>query len=220
MSKNRRRARASDASATWWIVGLMAVMVVIALIALNGIPGTTRDRALVPGTSQGSPDAPVVLEEYADFQCPACGLFARTTLPQIEDKYVAAGKVRIEFHHFAFIGNESIRAGEAAECAADQNSFWQYYDTLFNKQGGENVGAFSDDKLLAFATELKLDTTTFQQCLSDRRYQDKVQRDTADGRSRGVNSTPTLFINGRKVAGVISITDFDSIVAPLLGSTP
>ena len=215
MSKNRR-TRTKDNSATWWIVGLIAVMVVLALITLNGLPAVTRDRALNAGTSQGAADAPVVLEEYGDFQCPACALFARQTLGQIEEKYVSTGQVRIDYHHFAFIGEESIRAAEAAECAGEQNAFWQYYDTLYNSQAGENVGAFRDERLIQFASGLNLDTTAFQQCMTDRRYLSKIEADTGEGRTRGVSSTPTFFINGQKVVGAISMAEFEARIATLL----
>lgn len=218
MKSKRRRNRASDASATWWVVGLMAVVVVIALIALTGAPQGARQRAQASGTSQGSIDAPVVLEEYADFQCPACGLFARQTLRQIEEKYIASGAVRVVFHHFAFIGAESIRAGEAVECAGEQGAFWPYYDTLFNNQAGENVGAFNDARLVDFAAQLDLDTAAFQTCMTDNRYRAKVLAETSDGQARGVRSTPTLFINDRMEVGAISLATFEAIAGSLLNA--
>ncbi len=216
MKSNRRRASTSRVSAMWWIVVLMAVVAAIALIALNGLPQAARQRAQVDGTAQGAPDAPIVLEEYADFQCPACGLFARTTLRQIEETYVADRRVRVVFHHFAFIGEESIRAGEAAECAGEQGAFWPYVDTLFANQAGENVGAFSDTRLLDFAAQLNLDTITFQSCLAGNRYRAKVLAGTNDGRARGVRSTPTLFINDRMQVGAISLAQFETLIGPML----
>jgi len=190
----------------------------LALITLNGITEAARPRTDTSGASQGALDAPIVLEEYADFQCPACGLFARETLRQIEEKYVSQGLVRVVFHHFAFIGEESIRAGEAAECAGEQDAFWPYYDTLFANQAGENFGAFGDAHLFEFAAQLKLDPAAFETCMVENRYRAKVLSETNDGRLRGVNSTPTLFINGQKETGVISLAAFESIVAPLLNA--
>lgn len=218
MKSNRRRAKASSASATWWIIGLIAVMSVIGLIALTGLPQAARDRAQVAGVSQGAADAPIVLEEYADFQCPACGHFARQTLRAIEEKYVANGTVRVDFHHFAFIGEESFRAAEAAECAGEQNAFWPYYDILFANQGAENAGVFSDARLLDFAGQLNLDTNAFQACMDENRHRSKVIADTNDGRARGVSSTPTLFINDQKVVGAISLAEFEAIINPILNT--
>ncbi len=203
-------------SATWWIVGLIAVMIVVALIALNGTSSIGSINAQAFGTTLGSQDAPIKLEEYADFQCPACGAFARGSLRQIIDKYVNTNQVQIVFHHFAFIGEESIRAAEAAECANEQNKFWDFYDVLFDNQAGENQGAFSDAKLTGFAQQLKLDTTKFQECFSSDRYRSKIQADTNNGQLRGVTSTPTLFVNDKKVVGAISIQQFDNLVSTLL----
>jgi protein-disulfide isomerase len=141
----------SGISPTWWIVGLIAVIVGIGLIAVVGLPAAGRNAAQSSTTKVlGDANAPITLEEYADFQCPACGSFARGTIKQIEDKYVANGTVKIVFRHFAFIGEESIRAAEASECANEQGKFWEMYDTLFANQGGENVGDFADDKRSIF----------------------------------------------------------------------
>ena len=148
MKSTRQPIKKKNTSATWWIVGIIAAMVGVALIVLVGLPGAAQQHALVAGTSLGNPNAPILVEEYGDFQCPACGVFARQTLPQIESKYVNTGKVRFVFHHFAFIGEESIKSSEAAECAGEQNKFWEYYDVLYGNQGGENVGAVLDENLL------------------------------------------------------------------------
>ena len=73
-------------------------------------------------------------------------------------------QVRFVFRHLAFIGPESRWAAEATECANEQDRFWDYYDKLFEEQGGENVGDFSQDRLKQFAADLDLDTETFNQC--------------------------------------------------------
>ena len=168
------------------------------------------------GKVQGDPNAPITLEEYADFQCPACGSFARGTLKQIEEKYVTNGTVKIVFRHFAFIGEESLRAAEATECANEQGKFWEYYDTLFANQAGENAGAFADDKLQGFARGLGLDMTAFDACFSSGKYRAAIQQETANGKLRGVNSTPTLFVNDKKVVGAISMAQFETTIGPLL----
>lgn len=218
MKSTRRPVKKSNTAATWWIVGIIAVMVALALIVLIGLPGATQQHALVTGTSLGDPKAPITVEEYADFQCPVCGQFARQALPQIESKYINSGKVRLVFHHFQFIGEESIKAGEAAECAGEQGKFWEYYDTLFANQGGENVGAYSNPNLINFASQLKLDTAAFTTCLNSDKYRAQIQRDTNEGQARGVTGTPTLFINNKKVGTVITGQQFDSVIGPYLNS--
>jgi protein-disulfide isomerase len=207
----------SGISATWWIVGLIAVIVGIGLIAAIGLPSTGAPRTTTTsGKVQGLATAPITLEEYADFQCPACGAFARDTLKQIEEKYVKNGTVKIVFHQFAFVGEESIRAAEASECANEQNKFWEFYDTLFANQTGENQGAFADDKLAGFARGLGLDMAAFSMCFSSGKYRASIQSEMAEGQSRGVSSTPTSFINGKKLVGAISIQQFETTIGPLL----
>ncbi len=219
MKSTRRPIQKKNSSATWWLVGIIAVMVGVALIVLVGMPQAAQQHALVTGNSLGSASAPITVEEYGDFQCPACGQFARQTLPQIESKYVNTGKVRFVFHYDAFIGEESIKASEAAECAGEQSKFWEYYDTLYANQGGENVGAFSDANLVGFAQQLQLDTTAFTTCLNSGKYRSRVTSDTADASARGVTQTPTLFINGQKVVGALSLQQFELYIGPLLNAT-
>ena len=121
---------------------------------------------------------------------------------RIETEYVTTHKVRFVYHYIAFLGEESIRAAEAAECADEQGALWEYMDTLFANQHGENQGAFGDRYLKAFADGLRLDTLKFNACLDTRRYRDAVLKETQEGRARGVQFTPTFFINGEKIEGL------------------
>jgi protein-disulfide isomerase len=202
--------------ASYWLIGIVAAMVALALIVLLGLPAAATNTAKAVGNSLGDANAPVTVEVYADFQCPICGQFDRGTLKEIEDKYVSTGKVRIVFNHFAFIGEESTRAAEASECANAQGKFWEYADTLFNNQAGENQGAFSDANLAKFAQEVGLDMTQYQTCMDQNTYLGKIQTSSQAAQQRGVNSTPTLFINGQKVVGAISLARFESIAGQLL----
>ena len=111
---------------------------------------------------------------------------------------------------FAFLGPESFWAAEAARCANDQGKFWQYHDILFNRQNGENQGAFVKDNLKKFAGELGLDQTVFDNCLDGGKYTQAVKDDTDYGRSVGVNGTPATFINGEIVEGVNQADPFAS----------
>lgn len=109
--------------------------------------------------------------------------------------------MRLGYVHFAFLGPESKWAGEASECAADQNAFWEYHDFLFNNQNGENKGAFNKDNLKAFAVQLALDPQTFNECLDSGKYTEIVQQETAWAQSLGVQSTPTFVLNGQGIVG-------------------
>lgn len=167
--------------------------------------------------TKGCADAPVVIIEFSDFQCPFCGAVAggnqkvisylrsrdpgwEPIVPNLKP-YIDAGQLKFIFRNFAFLGPESQWAAEAAECAFEQGKFWEYHDKLFSNQRGENEGAFSKDNLKRFAAELGLDTKAFNSCLDSGKYAEEVQEDTDEGKKMGVTGTPTFFINGQLVSG-------------------
>jgi protein-disulfide isomerase len=124
--------------------------------------------------------------------------------------------VRFGYVHFAFLGPESQWAGEASECAADQNAFWEYHDFLFDSQNGENQGAFNKDNLKAFAVQLGLDAETFNECLDSGKYTEIVQQESAWARSLGVQSTPTFILNGQGLVGAQPFEVFQQAIDALL----
>ncbi|MBI2052091.1 MAG: DsbA family protein [Candidatus Sungbacteria bacterium] len=150
----------------------------------------------------GNDDAKVTAVEFGDYQCPFCELFFQQVEPILRDQYIKNGQVKMVWRDFAFLGPESFWAAEAARCANDQGKFWQYHDVLFNRQNGENQGAFVKDNLKKFAGELGLDQAAFDACLDGGKYTQAVKDDTDYGRSVGVNGTPATFINGEIVEGV------------------
>ena len=165
---------------------------------------------------KGDPDAPVTIIEFADFQCPYCGRFFAETKPQIDEQYMQSGKVRFAYFNFAFLGPESNWAAEAAECAADQNKFWEYHDKLYDSQSGENQGAFNKDNLKKFAEELGLDTSAFNECLDSGKYTQLIQDESSLASSIGVRSTPTFLINGQAVVGAQPYEIFQQTIDSLL----
>lgn len=126
------------------------------------------------------------------------------------------GKVKFIYKHMAILGQESVWAAEASECAADQGRFWEYHDLVFNRQAGENRGAFNKERLLAMAAELKLDMARFEPCLKNDQTQDRVQADTQEGRQVGVRGTPTFFVNGRAVVGAVPLQEFRAVINQVL----
>jgi len=136
--------------------------------------------------------------------------------PALFKEYVDTGKVKFVYKHMAILGQESVWAAEASECAADQGQFWAYHDLLFSRQSGENQGAFNKDKLLAMAAELKLDMARFEPCLKNDQTQDRVQADTQEGQQVGVRGTPTFFVNGRAVVGAVPFQEFRVVIEQVL----
>lgn len=159
-------------------------------------------REATQSNSMGDPKAPVHIVEYGDFQCPFCLKFWSETEPQLIEEYVNTGKVYFEYRSIgAFLGPESAWAAEGAYCAGDQGKFWEYHDTLFTNWTGENVGDFTQDKLIQYAKTLDLNMDGFESCLSEGKHKGTVEQDAAQAEAAGVRATPTLFINGVKMEG-------------------
>lgn len=141
---------------------------------------------------KGDADAPVTLIEFADFQCPFCGRFARHTAPVVDKEYVETGKVSMVFKHFPLRGPDSISASIASQCAGEQGKFWEYHDILYENQGAENSGWVSKDRLKALASDISLDRTSFDACLESNRYSQLVQNDLQLARDLRLRGTPTF----------------------------
>lgn len=180
-----------------------------------GIPVDTK--TLTPVNEEditlGNPKASVALVVYADFQCPFCGVVSGSNaypslvsslkqrdpnwspfIPGLMQDYVKTGKVLLVYRDWAFLGDESVRAGEASRCALEQGKFWEYHDYLYENQKGENEGGFSDDNLKSFAKTLKLDTSAFDKCLDSGKYKQAIQDSREEGARAGVTGTPKGFI--------------------------
>jgi protein-disulfide isomerase len=208
-------------------VALAAFAVVGALIGLQTSGG---DSATIPervatgeGRVLGDPDAPVTVIEYADFQCPVCKRAESSILAHIERDYVLDGRVKIEFRMYPFLGPESWHAAQAAEAAQEQGKFWEYHDALFNAQERENSGAFSHDRLVELAREVALDVPRFEATLGANTYLEPLRDEAQAARDAGVESTPTFFVNGEKIAGAQPYGEFQQAIDAALrdaGVTP
>lgn len=160
----------------------------------------------------GDNNAPVTIVEFADFQCPFCGEWQKTIFQELKSKYIETGKARFVFMDYAFLGDESTRAAQAARCANDQNRFWEYHDLLYTKQSGENEGAFIDDNLKQFAKELKLNEDEFNSCFDSNKYASQLNSDIVEADEYGVISTPTIYINGNKLEGILPFSRYEELI--------
>ncbi len=138
-------------------------------------------------------------------------------LRQIAPQYIDTGKLKVVYRHFAYIGNESQWAGEAAECAGEQNKFWDYSTYIFTHQAGENAGSFSQANLENFAAQMKLDTSKFNACLESGKYLDVVKQDSNEAMSRAVRATPTFFLNGQRIEGLMTADQLSQAIDGKLG---
>lgn len=161
----------------------------------------------------GSPDAPVVMIEYSDFQCPFCGRFARETKPDLVRDYVDKGILRIEWRNFPVFGAESDQAARAGWAAGQQNRFWQFHDEAYAEPRRRNAGDFSEDNLLAMARKAGVkDLARFEKDMASEAAHQAVTRDSEEGYDIGVTSTPAFLINGRPVLGAQPTDVFTDIV--------
>ena len=155
--------------------------------------------------SKGPADAPVVIVEFSDFECPYCQQ-ATATMDALLERY--PDEIRFVYKDFPLPNHpNAFKAAEAGHCAHDQGQFWPFHDKLFATPDALDV-----ESLKAYADELGLDADAFAACLEDDRHAESVNDEMDAGRRLGASSTPTLFINGRPVFGALPLDFFDEMV--------
>ncbi|MBS3168056.1 thioredoxin domain-containing protein [Candidatus Woesearchaeota archaeon] len=181
-----------------YIYYALGFIIVIILLYLAFKPEVTYTPLTVDGENvKGSDNATLEIIEYSDFQCPFCASFATGTFKQIEDEYVKTGKVKINFKHFPLPFHEYARkAAEATECAGDQGKFWEMHDSIFLL--GENL---EENKLKKAAADIGLDSELFNNCLESSAMKIRVDKNLAEGRAAGVDSTPYFIIGNETISG-------------------
>jgi protein-disulfide isomerase len=243
-SRTRRSAPAStrNGSPILWItaiVGVVGVVLIGGLVLLQGTapsavdsanlitPKSVASVALADGRTMGKADAPVTLEIWSDFQCPACGQYAEVVEPELIAKYVTPGVLRIVHKDAAFQGarvgaayDESVEAAAGARCAAEQGRYWPFHDWLFANQSGENKGAFADARLRAMATSAGLDVTAWDACRATGDQQRAVRAETQGSQALGVNATPTLILNGETIVGLRPATELGQKIEAAAAAAP
>jgi protein-disulfide isomerase len=152
-------------------------------------------------TTMGKTDAPVKVDVWEDFQCPACQQYSQQIETVLISNYIETGKVFYTFHHFPFIDSQSVtkesqQSANASMCAAAQGRFWDYHDLIFANWNGENAGAYADKRLVAFAETIGLNMSDFNTCFNKNQFQAEIEKDYTDGINKGVTGTPTVFVNG------------------------
>jgi protein-disulfide isomerase len=180
------------------------------------------------GTHLGDPNAPVKMDVWEDFQCSGCLHYSQNIEPSIIQKFVETGKVYYTFHFFLLIDGasttgESHQSANAAMCANEQSHFWDYHQILFANWLGENVGSYSDARLVAMAQSIGLDMSAFKKCFKANTYADQINKDFQDGQKMGVQATPAIFVNGQVAVSsagaryIPSIDDLSKMIEGFLG---
>jgi protein-disulfide isomerase len=160
----------------------------------------------------GKADAPVTIDLYEDFQCPACRRWGENVFPSLARGELASGRARLVFHNFPFIGPESMIAARAAHAAAKQGQFWDLWSALYGNQGPENAGTITAAKLTDLAGSLEMDTARFAADMASSGAAMAVDASVADARRLNVDSTPTLIVGGRPLLGA-SYADLSAAIA-------
>ena len=184
--------------------------------AVMGGPKVARMFRGIPqnGAALGSPTAPVTIHEFADPQCPYCGMWERDALPAIVSRYVRPGKVRIVFDGMDFLGTDSSTALRTAFAAGSQNHLWNVVALLYENQGEENTGWVTEPLLRGVGGAVPgLDT---ERMLADRNsaaVDNAVAGASSLAQQMGVQSTPSFAVGPR--GGQMQLVDADGLTTAL-----
>jgi len=188
---------------------LVLVAVVLGLVFLTAQPDPTSDELPVAtanaepfpaeldqyGVSVGPDDAPVVVREFADYQCPACGRFSEAS-QRLKQEYVDAGKVRFVFFDLPLRQHQNaVPAAMAARCAGDQNGYWDMHDQLFEAQSEWNTSGDPVETFSRYAGDLGLDERRFRRCMTTDLHKEDVEQSRRIAMQLRVSSTPTVLVD-------------------------
>lgn len=228
----RPPAKGKGSSLKTFYIVLGGIAVVGAAMLLYQLYGSNGSAAMQPvevamdpatlaateGISLGDEDAPVVIFEFADFQCPGCGQFATFVTPLIKERLVEPGLVRYVFYDFPLAMHpNSFIAARAGRCANAQGRFWDYHDALFQQQPVWAAERNPIGMFVEMAGEIGLDVGDFESCLESDQYAEEVTRSLELGKSLGVAATPTIFVNGMRLPGPPSYSELEAIVHQAAG---
>ena len=179
-----------------------SVLLAAALLATGGF-GRAQNPDPLAARSKGAPNAPVTVYEMADFQCPACRMFAVTVLPTIDSEFVQTGKVRWVFINLPLVSihPNAIAAAEVAMCASRQGRFWETHDALYLLQDDWASLPQPRAKLIALAERAGVDRKKLIACMDSGTARTEVQQDAQRATLSGAHATPSFYIEGGLMQG-------------------
>lgn len=211
-AKKRQQARKAMTQGAIGVAVVFTVIVVAIVVLVNR--GGDADPAAAGGPEEataegafvvGNPDAEVTVTLVEDFQCPACKQFESLVGDQL-DEYAAGDDVRLEYRSIAFLDrasttNYSSRALNASACMMDQgqDTWLAWHELMFERQPPEGGAGLTDGELAEIAGEAGADEAEISACIQDATYADWVEATTDKANDDGINSTPTVFVNGEEV---------------------
>jgi protein-disulfide isomerase len=189
------------------VIGMVALVVVVgASFSYFGSKGSTT--AAIPSSVSKTdgygivfnadvPNIPTI-DVYEDFQCPVCARFEAINGITLE-KAIEEKKAKVVYHVLSFLGTESILAANASACAADEDKFLAFHKAFYTNQPAENAGAINATFLKALGASIGITSEKFAKCVDDGGYYDWVKNVGEAGSKANVNSTPTVFVNGKEI---------------------
>jgi len=189
------------------ITAIFAVLILLILLISGTFNSKPKDKINLNSISQknlihddsmkGNPDAPITIIEFSDYECFFCQRFYETSYQQIKENYIDTGKINLVFRDFPLSSHlNAKKAAEAAECAGEQNKYYEMHDKLFEEGVDGGIETFKK-----YANEIGLNQEQFDLCLDSGAMAIEIKKDISDGMSYGVSGTPTFIINGKIIVG-------------------
>ena len=201
------------------VIGLLIIGLLSACAPVNAdstnipptpVPAPIDPAPLDAAPSLGPASAPVTIIEYADFGCPSCWAWHKLgVLDELRAKY--GDQIRFVWRDFPVITLLSPKAAEAGQCAHEQGKFWEFHDAVY-----AHDGAIEATDLKAYAAAIGLDMVKFDDCVTSRRYRDRVNAEQHESFERGLRGTPSFFVNGQPIIGPQHLAAFVDLIDPIL----
>jgi protein-disulfide isomerase/uncharacterized membrane protein YphA (DoxX/SURF4 family) len=225
--------------------GTAVAVVLVTLIAIGvqdnrakiSPTADTANATATNGVQVGNGQAPVSVDLYEDLQCPICNNLEQSGLTTDLDAKIKATSIKVNYHVMSFLdsssnGNRySSRAANAAYCAADQSpaAFGKFHDIAYgknadgkNNQPAEGSNGLPDSTLIAWGKQAGITSADFSTCVTSEQHKDLVAGVTEDASKRGVNGTPTVFVQGKQVKGtggnVVTVAQVDAAISAALAA--
>lgn len=241
--RNDRKVKNAGDTVTRNIVIGMVALVVLSGLIFTVIDKRSSSELSLPATiesidssNNGAPLVGKVLEEndfgisfndenpfridiWEDFQCPYCKLF-ETEMSQYLETLVRDNQAKVVYHMASFLGQESVRAANAVNCAVSEGRFIEYNRALYEVQASENSGIFSNKNLVEIGKRLGITSPEFESCINDQKFADTVANVGKSMKENGVEGTPTVFINGKLWNRTSADFKLDEFKAAVEGARP
>ncbi len=204
------------------ILASVAILIAFAAFNLFSIsraeeqPAAPATESPLPDMAIGKADAPVTIIEYSSLSCPHCAAFHRDVFPALKSDYIDTGKARYVMREFPL--NEPALAGSVLARCLDPSRYFAFVDLLFSKQAD---WAYKQDALTPLkdlAKQAGMTSEDFDKCIDNEALQKKILEIRDEGQKKGVNATPSFFVNGTQLTGVPTLEAFAEAMKPYLST--